>query len=68
MRKIALLVLAAGLGLASAASAADMAPMYRKAPVAPTWSWTGSYIGLYVGGADGRNVSTTIPTASSDRW
>jgi len=64
MRKIALLLAAAGLGLAGPASAADLgtAPVYTKAP-APTWSWTGGYLGLYLGGAGGGDVSTTIPTA-----
>lgn len=60
MRKIALLVLAAGLGLAGSASAADLgtAPIYRKAAPAPAFSWTGSYLGLYIGGADGRRVTS----------
>ncbi|MBI3699363.1 MAG: porin family protein [Afipia sp.] len=54
MRKVSLLVVAAAsFAFAGAASAADMAakPVYTKAPVAPVWSWTGSYIGGYVGGA-----------------
>jgi len=44
MRKVFLLVVAAAsLAFAGAASAADMAakPVYTKAPVAPVWSWTG---------------------------
>jgi outer membrane immunogenic protein len=45
-----------------AASAADMAPRYTKAPppvVAPVWSWTGCYIGAEGGGNWGsaRNYS-----------
>ncbi len=62
MRKIALLVFAAGMGLAGTASAADMAarPVYTKAPVAPVWSWTGSYIGGFVGGA-WSDPSASIP-------
>ncbi len=54
MRKITLLVVAAAsFAFTGAASAADIAakPVYTKAPVAPVWSWTGSYIGGYVGGA-----------------
>ncbi len=55
MRKISLLVVAAAsVAFAGAASAADIAakPIYTKAPPpAPVWSWTGSYIGGYVGGA-----------------
>jgi outer membrane immunogenic protein len=54
MRKILVLALAAaGICLSQAASAADLgtAPVYRKAPPAPVWSWTGSYIGGFVGGA-----------------
>jgi outer membrane immunogenic protein len=57
MRKIAVLLLAAaGVGLAGAASAADLgtAPIYRKAPPpVPVFTWTGGYIGGYVGGAFG---------------
>ena len=53
MRKIAVLLLAAaGVGLAGAASAADLgtAPIYRKAPPpVQVFSWTGGYIGGYVG-------------------
>ena len=63
MRKIALIAFAAGMGLAGTASAADMAakPIYTKAPpAAPVWSWTGSYIGGYVGGA-WSDPSTTVP-------
>jgi outer membrane immunogenic protein len=62
MRKIALLVLAtAGLGLSQAASAADLgtAPLYRKAPPVETYSWTGAYIGGFVGGAFGAGDATT---------
>ncbi len=63
MRKIGLLVFtAAVLGIASAASAADMgaaAPIYSKAPApAPVWSWSGSYIGGFVGGASGASDFT----------
>lgn len=62
MRKIALIVLAAaGIGLAGAASAADIARVYKKAPPpAPIWSWNGSYIGLFVGGAFA-DPSTSVP-------
>src|SRR5689334_25192934 len=38
--------------LATAASAADMAPSYAKAPMAaPIYNWTGFYIGLNAGAA-----------------
>ncbi|EKS32835.1 outer membrane protein [Afipia clevelandensis] len=65
MRKIAVLILAAaGVSLAGAASAADLGakPMYRKAPPVQVFTWTGGYIGGYVGGAfaDGDNV-TGVP-------
>jgi outer membrane immunogenic protein len=53
MKKI-LLVTVAVLGFAGAASAADLrARMPVKAPpvIAPVFSWTGCYIGGYVGGA-----------------
>lgn len=58
MRKIAvLLIAAAGFGLSGAASAADLgtAPLYRKAPPVQVFTWTGSYIGGYVGGAFASN-------------
>ncbi|MBI3699364.1 MAG: porin family protein [Afipia sp.] len=65
MRKISLLVAAAAsLAFAGAASAADMArPVYTKAaPMVPVWSWTGSYIGGYVGGAfSTKNYTNTDP-------
>lgn len=62
MRKIAVLLLAAaGVGLAGAASAADLgtAPIYRKAPPVQVFSWTGGYIGGYVGGAFGAKDAVT---------
>ena len=69
MRKIAVLILAAaGISLAGAASAADLGarPVYTKAPVVPVWSWTGSYIGGYVGGAfSTNNFSNTNPFAAT---
>src|SRR5688572_12622732 len=55
MRRLALALLAGTslLGLASVASAADLA--IRKAPPPPPpppiWSWSGFYIGAHVGGA-----------------
>ncbi|MBN8980337.1 MAG: porin family protein [Rhizobiales bacterium] len=61
MRKISLLVVAAtSLALIGTASAADLArPVYTKAaPMMPVWSWTGSYIGGYVGGAFSTNNYT----------
>ena len=62
MRKIAVLILAAaGVSLAGSASAADIAtrPVYTKAaPPAVFWSWTGGYMGLYVGGATGASDYT----------
>jgi outer membrane immunogenic protein len=48
MKKIALAAVAASLMFAGAASAADMAPRYAKAPppiVAPIYNWGGFYIG-----------------------
>lgn len=65
MRKIAVLLLAAaGVSLAGAASAADLgtAPIYRKAPPVQVFSWTGGYIGGYVGGAFGaKDAVTGVP-------
>lgn len=70
MHKISLLVVAAAsVAFAGSASAADMAaakPIYTKVPVAPVWSWTGSYIGGYVGGAvSTNNFSNTDPFNAS---
>lgn len=62
MRKIAVLLLAAaGVSLAGAASAADLGakPIYRKAAPVEVFTWTGGYIGGYVGGAFGANDATT---------
>jgi outer membrane immunogenic protein len=68
MRKIAvLLVAAAGFGLSSAASAADLgtAPIYRKAPPPQVFTWTGSYIGGFVGGAfAAKDTVTGVPLDS----
>jgi outer membrane immunogenic protein len=53
MKKIALAAAAASLMFASAASAADMAPRYTKAPppvVAAIYDWSGIYVGGAVGG------------------
>ena len=49
MKKIALAAAAASLMFAGAASAADMAPRYTKAPppvIAPIYSWAGFYLGI----------------------
>jgi outer membrane immunogenic protein len=65
MRKIAVLLLAAaGFSLSQAASAADLgtAPMYRKAAPVEVFTWTGSYIGGYVGGAfAAKDTVTGVP-------
>jgi len=60
-------IVAVSLGSA-AASAADLAPRYTKAPPAPVvavYNWTGFYIGGFVGGAfaDG-NASSTEPATA----
>ena len=70
MRKIAVLLLAAaGVGLAGAASAADLgtAPIYRKAPPpVQVFSWTGGYIGGYVGDAFGaKDAVTGVPVTGA---
>ena len=68
MKKIALAAAAASLMFvgAGAASAADMAPRYAKAPppvVAPIFSWTGMYVGGQVGyGWDRASWTTTDHT------
>lgn len=70
MRKISLIVLAAaGVSLAGAAQAADIAarPVYTKAPApAMSYMWQGAYIGLYAGGTFGANdATTTVPATAA---
>lgn len=69
MRKIAVLILAAaGVSLAGAASAADLgaAPIYRKAPPVINYMWQGAYVGLYAGGATGAgDMETTNPVTGA---
>jgi len=67
MRKYFGLALASALSLGSvglgAASAADMAPRYTKAPpppVAAVYNWTGCYLGGNVGGAGARTEQAQI--------
>jgi outer membrane immunogenic protein len=60
---VALLASTCLLGIASVASAADLA--IRKAPPppplpAPIWSWTGFYIGAHVGAGWARKEITTV--------
>src|SRR6267378_829798 len=53
MKKIALAAAAVSILFAGAASAADMAPRYTKAPPpvpVAVYNWTGFYIGADVGG------------------
>ena len=69
MKKI-LLVTAATVMSMGIASAADLsARMPYKAPpppvVAPVFSWTGCYIGGYVGGAWGQDDATTYPVGAT---
>lgn len=68
MRKIAIsLIAAAGFGLSGAAFAADLgtAPIYRKAPPPQVFTWTGSYIGGYVGGAFAdKDTVTGVPVTA----
>jgi outer membrane immunogenic protein len=56
------LPLVVSLGFGGSAMAADMAVKARPAIVGPVFSWTGFYIGGYVGGAwADRSVSVTDP-------
>src|SRR5258705_11725361 len=63
MRNLALKALAASalvaMAATSAATAADMAPRYTKAPppVVEVWNWTGFYIGGNAGYSWGRGNS-----------
>jgi outer membrane immunogenic protein len=64
MRRILAIALGtAALGVATAASAADMGPVYKGPPpmapvVAPHFNWSGFYIGGFVGGAWTDHVRT----------
>lgn len=63
MKKLALAVSVLAIGAVSA-SAADMAPVYTKAPVvvpAAVYDWTGFYIGGDVGWFGARQNATTTP-------
>jgi outer membrane immunogenic protein len=64
MKRLALTISISAVVLGTvAASAADMAPRYTKAPVAApimTYSWTGCYIGGNVGGGWERVRQTQI--------
>ena len=60
--------------LSGSAVAADMAPRYAKAPppvIAPVFSWTGCYIGGYVGGVWGDRTTRATDVNSyngPDTW
>jgi len=68
MRTLALKTLAASalvaMAATSAATAADMAPRYTKAPppIVEVWNWTGFYIGGNVGYSWGRSSDTSTLT------
>jgi outer membrane immunogenic protein len=65
MKKFLLAMVAFG-GLVGPSFAADMARPYYKAPLAPTFSWTGCYIGGDVGGAwSNQDVSNTSPPGNA---
>ena len=61
MRKLLIAVTLVGLSAAPVIAADIAARPYTKAPVAPSWSWTGSYIGGYVGGATKAKDAFTSP-------
>ena len=66
-KKIALAAAAASLMFAGAASAADMAPRYTKAPppvIAPIYNWTGFYIGINGGWASSHKCWDFAGTAA----
>jgi outer membrane immunogenic protein len=61
LKKIALAAAAVSILITGAASAADMAPRYTKAPppvVVPIYNWTGFYIGINGGGGSSRKCWT----------
>src|SRR5271169_7024706 len=58
---VAALLLAAPLGVASVAGAADMAVKAPKAPPPPPFDWNGFYIGAYAGAAWMDQANTTDP-------
>src|SRR5262245_42460220 len=62
--RILLLGLAALVGLAHSAIAADMrAPVYKaQPPIVPAWSWTGCYAGAHAGGLWARSDDWVVRT------
>ena len=59
MRKVLLAGVAIAALFGGQALAADMgAPIYKAAPPAPSFSWTGWYIGTHTGAAWGRTTTT----------
>jgi outer membrane immunogenic protein len=69
MKKIALAAAAVSILMPGAASAADMAPRYAKAPpppmIAPIYDWTGFYIGANGGWGESRNCWGIVPVAGA---
>ena len=67
MKKIATAATAIAILMTGAASAADMAPRYTKAPPpipSPVYDWSGFYVGLNAGGAWGDDPVTYTPLYS----
>jgi outer membrane immunogenic protein len=67
LRKFLLAAAVASITFAGAASAADLAPRYTKAPSAPValYNWTGFYIGIHGGGdwSRGDGLVDALPSA-----
>lgn len=63
----AILVGALSLGFVQTAFAADMPVKAKAAPIvlAPTYNWTGGYVGLFAGGAWGGSATDPDPTSTA---
>lgn len=60
-KKILFGLAALAISTITSAMAADMAPAYKAAPVAPAFSWTGCYVGGNGGGGRGLNDWQRLP-------
>ena len=69
MKKIYSLAVAAASLVASNAYAADLAPVYKAAPVmAPVYNWTGLYVGGHVGYGWGETNVAPTGIATPMKW
>jgi outer membrane immunogenic protein len=66
VKKLVLAAAAASVLFTGAASAADLAPRYTKAPplAAPAYDWSGFYLGVNLGGSASGGSITTDPSSN----